>query len=162
MGRDGSYPLRGHCQRKFGGKVTAGSCFIIITSRGRCSRCRRSFGDQLILDTTTESFDRVLAPKVTGSMTLHEVFPVGTLDFMVLFSSCGQLFGFPGQGSYASGNAFLDTLALHRRDQGDNCRAFQWTSWRGMGMAASTDFIDAELDFRGITDISRDEAFIAW
>lgn len=118
--------------------------------------------DQLILDSTVESFDRVLAPKVTGSMTLHEVFPVGTLDFMVLFSSCGQLFGFPGQGSYASGNAFLDTLASHRREQGDNCRAFQWTSWRGMGMAASTDFISAELESKGITDISRDEAFRAW
>lgn len=118
--------------------------------------------DQLILDSTADSFDRVLAPKVTGSMTLHQVFPVGSLDFMVLFSSCGQLFGFPGQGSYASGNAFLDTLASHRREQGDNCRAFQWTSWRGMGMAASTDFINAELDSKGITDISRDEAFIAW
>ena len=118
--------------------------------------------DQLILESTRESFDRVLAPKVTGSMTLHEAFPVGTLDFMVLFSSCGQLFGFPGQGSYASGNAFLDTLASHRRDQGDNCVAFQWTSWRGMGMAASTDFINAELESKGITDVTKDEAFRAW
>ena len=118
--------------------------------------------DQLILDMTADSIDRVLAPKVAGSMTLHQVFPVGSLDFMVLFSSCGQLFGFPGQGSYASGNAFLDTLASHRREQGDNCRAFQWTSWRGMGMAASTDFINAELESKGITDISRDEAFQAW
>ena len=118
--------------------------------------------DQLILESTRESFDRVLAPKVTGSMTLHESFPVGTLDFMVLFSSCGQLFGFPGQGSYASGNAFLDTLASHRREQGDNCVAFQWTSWRGMGMAASTDFISAELDSKGITDVTKDEAFRAW
>ena len=118
--------------------------------------------DQLILESTRESFDRVLAPKVTGSMTLHESFPVGTLDFMVFFSSCGQLFGFPGQGSYASGNAFLDTLASHRRDQGDNCVAFQWTSWRGMGMAASTDFINAELESKGITDVTKDEAFRAW
>jgi hypothetical protein len=28
------------------------------------------------------------------------------LDFFVLFSSCGQLLGFPGQASYASGNSF--------------------------------------------------------
>lgn len=118
--------------------------------------------DQLILESTPESFDRVLAPKITGSMTLHQSFPVGTLDFLVLFSSCGQLFGFPGQGSYASGNAFLDTLASHRRKQGDNCMAFQWTSWRGMGMAASTDFINAELESKGITDITKDEAFRAW
>ena len=118
--------------------------------------------DQLILNSTADSFNRVLAPKVAGGLALHQLFPVGTLDFFVLFSSCGQLFGFPGQGSYASGNAFLDTLANHRRDQGDNCVAVQWTSWRGMGMAASTDFINAELESKGITDITRDEAFRAW
>ena len=118
--------------------------------------------DQLVLDATTDSFDRVLAPKVAGGLALHRLFPVKSLDFFILFSSCGQHFGFPGQGSYASANAFLDTLASHRRNQGDNSVAFQWTSWRGMGMAASTDFIDAELESKGITDITRDEAFRAW
>ena len=118
--------------------------------------------DQLILESTSDSFDRVLAPKVAGSLALHRLFPVKSLDFFILFSSCGQHFGFPGQGSYASANAFLDTLASHRRSQGDTCVAFQWTSWRGMGMAASTDFINAELESKGITDITRDEAFRAW
>ena len=118
--------------------------------------------DQLILDSTTESFSRVLAPKIAGSLALHRLFPAQSLDFFILFSSCGQLFGFPGQGSYASGNAFLDTLATHRRSQGDNCVAIQWTSWRGLGMAASTDFINAELESKGIADVTRDEAFRAW
>ncbi|KAJ5945154.1 polyketide synthase [Penicillium verrucosum] len=88
-------------------------------------------------------------------------FPPGTLDFMIFFSSCGQLFGFPGQASYASGNAFLDTLAAHRRNQGDNAVSLQWSSWRGMGMATSNEFINAELANKGITDITRDEAFQA-
>ncbi|KAI0437779.1 6-methylsalicylic acid synthase [Xylaria telfairii] len=118
--------------------------------------------DQLIQETTTESFSRVLSPKVPGALALHVAFPVGTLDWFVLFSSCGQLFGFPGQGSYASGNAFLDTLATHRRKQGDNAVAFQWTSWRGLGMAASTEFINAELESKGITDITIEEGFRAW
>ena len=118
--------------------------------------------DQLLLDATVDSFERVLTPKVAGGLVLHRLFPVKSVDFFVLFSSCGQHFGFPGQGSYASANAFLDTLATHRRNQGDTCVAFQWTSWRGMGMAASTDFINAELESRGITDITRDEAFRAW
>jgi 6-methylsalicylic acid synthase len=116
----------------------------------------------MILQCTQPSFQRVLAPKITGAMVLHSLFPVGTLDFMMLFSSCGQLFGFPGQASYASGNAFLDSLATLRRSQGDNTMALQWTSWRGLGMAASTDFINAELQSKGITDITRDEAFRAW
>lgn len=118
--------------------------------------------DQLVLNSTAESFSRVLAPKIEGSLTLHRLFPVHSLDFFVLFSSCGQLFGFPGQGSYASGNAFLDTLATHRRNQGDNCIAIQWTSWHGLGMAASTDFINAELESKGITDVTPEDAFRAW
>lgn len=118
--------------------------------------------DQIVLATTMDSFHRVLSPKIAGALTLHSIFPPGSLDFFVLFSSCGQLFGFPGQSSYASGNAFLDTLATHRRNLGDNAIAFQWTSWRGLGMAASTDFINAELESKGITDVTRDEAFRAW
>ena len=118
--------------------------------------------DQLVLQTTSDSFSRVLAPKVGGALALHALYPPGTLDFFVLFSSCGQLFGFPGQSSYASGNAFLDALATHRRSAADNAIAFQWTSWRGLGMAASTDFINAELESKGITDVTRDDAFRAW
>ncbi|KAI0911775.1 6-methylsalicylic acid synthase [Ustulina deusta] len=118
--------------------------------------------DQLIQNATVQSYSRVLSPKVSGALALHAAFPVGALDWFVLFSSCGQLFGFPGQGSYASGNAFLDALAVHRRRQGDNSVAFQWTSWRALGMADSTDFINAELESKGITDITVEEAFRAW
>lgn len=118
--------------------------------------------DQLVLETTPESVARVLAPKVSGGLALDAAFPAGTLDWLVLFSSCGQLFGFPGQGSYASGNAFLDALATRRRALGDCAVAFQWTSWRGLGMAASTEFISAELESRGITDITVEEGFRAW
>ncbi|KAH8585959.1 polyketide syntase 2 [Bisporella sp. PMI_857] len=123
-------------------------------------------GDELVLSTTPLAFSRVLAPKVAGSLSLHKAFPPTSVDFFMLFSSCGQLFGFPGQASYASGNAFLDNLAEHRRALGDNAIALQWTSWRGLGMAATTqasaDFIEAELEGKGITSISRDEAFLAW
>lgn len=122
--------------------------------------------DQMVLETTPESFNRVLAPKIAGTLALHQAFPPNTVDFFVLFSSCGQLFGFPGQASYASGNAFLDSMAERRRALGDNAIALQWTSWRGLGMAASTpaseEFIEAELQSKGITSISRDDAFRAW
>lgn len=149
--------------------------------------------DQLVMDTTPEAFARVLAPKIRGALALDEVFPAGKngedgggeegegegLDWMVLFSSCGQLFGFPGQSSYASGNAFLDALAVHRRRRqvsssssssssangrrANTTVAIQWTSWRGLGMAVEgTGVIDAELEGRGITDVTAEEAFRAW
>ncbi|KAF5860517.1 hypothetical protein ETB97_001417 [Aspergillus alliaceus] len=117
---------------------------------------------ELVCNTTPASMCRVLAPKVSGTLTLHALFPPQSLDFMVLFSSCGQLFGFPGQASYGAGNAFLDTLATHRRQQGDHTVSFQWTSWRGAGMAASSELIKLELVNKGITDITSQEAFCAW
>ena len=118
--------------------------------------------NQLVLEVDQGAFNSVIKPKVQGALALHKAFPPGTLDFLVLFSSCGQLLGFTGQASYASGNAFLDTLATHRRNLGDNTVSMMWTSWRGLGMAASTRYIDAELHARGIADVTREEAFSAW
>ncbi|CAZ86184.1 unnamed protein product [Tuber melanosporum] len=120
--------------------------------------------DAFTHEATEQSFKNVLTPKVDGSWALHNAFPVGTLDFFALFSSCGQLFGFPGQGAYASGNAFLDALANYRRNSGDNTLSLMWTAWSGLGMSASTsaDYIDAEMESKGITSVTRDEAFRAW
>ncbi|KAL4905657.1 KR domain-containing protein [Aspergillus multicolor] len=124
--------------------------------------------NQLISQSTPSFFAAVLAPKVRGALTLHTCFPPASanLDFFVLSSSCGQLLGFLGQASYASGNAFLDALALtrSRRAQGDrNALSLLWTSWRGLGMGVSSSgALEAELYARGITDISPDEAFRAW
>ncbi|KAI6826146.1 hypothetical protein KC332_g7848 [Hortaea werneckii] len=118
--------------------------------------------NELILEITSEAFGRVLEPKMTGALALHKAFPPKSLDFFLLFSSFGQLFGFPGQGSYGSANAFLDGLATHRRGLGDNAISLLWTSWRGAGMASSTEFISAELESKGITDISAEDAFRAW
>ena len=110
-----------------------------------------------------ESLRTVLRPKVGGAVVLDELFPPGSLDFFVLFSSCGYLLGLPGQTSYAAGNAFLDGLAARRRSAGDKATvSFGWTSWRGLGMSTSTEIIDLELAARGTADISPAEAFGAW
>lgn len=118
--------------------------------------------DQLVEEITPSAFSNVLAPKITGALNLDTLYPAGSLDFFIMFSSCGQLLGFPGQASYASGNSFLDTLASQRRKQGDNAVSMMWTSWHGLGMAASTEYINAELHARGITDVTKEEAFMAW
>ncbi|KAK7990516.1 hypothetical protein PG990_014796 [Apiospora arundinis] len=120
--------------------------------------------DSLLSETTEDSFARVLSPKISGALALHRAFPpvaAGGLDFFVLYSSIGQLVGTSGQSSYGSGNAFLDTLAAHRRQLGDNAIAFQWTAWRGLGMGTSA-FLALELETKGITDITRREGFTAW
>ncbi|MEA5366924.1 type I polyketide synthase [Amycolatopsis sp., V23-08] len=110
-----------------------------------------------------ESLRTVLRPKVAGGLTLHKLFPPGSVDFFALFSSSGYLLGLPGQASYAAANAFLDALAAHRRAAGDRgTTSFGWTSWRGLGMSTSSAIIDVELAARGTADIALADAFAAW
>jgi len=110
-----------------------------------------------------DSLRAVMRAKVEGAWVLHELFPPGTLDFFVLFSSSGYLLRITGQASYAAGNAFLDALAVHRRAAGcARTLSLGWTSWRGLGMATSSAVIEAELRSRGVGDISSTDAFRAW
>ncbi|KAJ4335911.1 hypothetical protein N0V87_005767 [Didymella glomerata] len=115
-----------------------------------------------IKDTTPSSYASVMTPKIQGALNLHTLFPPGTLDFFVLFSSIGQIIGTPGQSAYATSNAFLDGLATHRRAQGCNTIAIQWTAWRALGLASDTALVDLELNSKGVTDISVQEGFKAW
>jgi 6-methylsalicylic acid synthase len=118
--------------------------------------------DRMAMELDEASLGAVMHPKVTGALVLHEMYPPGSLDFFVLFSSAGQLLRIPGQSSYASANAFLDGLARHRAALGDpGALSVCWTSWRGMGMSVSA-VVEMELRARGTVDISADEAFAAW
>ncbi|MFC5241980.1 type I polyketide synthase [Streptomyces atrovirens] len=108
-------------------------------------------------------WERVMRAKTTGALALHRLFPPGSVDFFVLYSSAGQLLHLPGQGPYAAANAFLDALARHRRTGGHrDTLSLAWTSWRGLGMAAGADTVTAELRARGTDALDGEEALEAW
>jgi 6-methylsalicylic acid synthase len=115
----------------------------------------------LLMNTTPEDLDVAMRPKVDGTLTLHEVFPPEQLDWMVLFSSCGYLAGFPGQGAYACANSFLDGMARHRRRLGDRTVSVAWTAWRGLGMGSTSGYVAAQLDALGMGTVTADEAIRA-
>ncbi|MGW2892783.1 type I polyketide synthase [Streptomyces griseoruber] len=118
--------------------------------------------DQLVDRLDPAALAAVLRPKAGGALTLRRLFPPGSLDFLVHFSSCGQFLGLTGQAAYASANAFLDALAAHDRAQGvAGSLSLAWTSWRGLGMADNA-AVDAELRAHGVGDITAAEAFGAW
>ncbi|MFG1800886.1 type I polyketide synthase [Micromonospora carbonacea] len=118
--------------------------------------------NRMLADVDEESVRTVLRPKVAGAWTLHELFPPGTLDFLVFFSSCGQLLGLPGQSTYGPANVFLDALAAFRQaTDGDVTLSLGWTSWRSKGMSVN-EVVDLELRARGVGAISVREAFDAW
>ena len=85
--------------------------------------------DEFLLRMSTDTFQRVLRPKVRGGWLLHRLLKDHPLDFFVLFSSTGSVIAQPGQGNYAAGNAFLDALAHHRRTLGLPAIAIGWGPW---------------------------------
>ncbi|OBK70351.1 type I polyketide synthase [Mycobacterium sp. 1274761.0] len=115
----------------------------------------------LLINTTGEDIAAVMRPKVAGTLNLHRIFPPEQLDWMVLFSSCGYLAGFPGQGAYACANSFLDVMARHRRALGDRTTAVAWTAWRGLGMGSDSGFVAAQLEALGMGTVAADDAMRA-
>jgi len=85
--------------------------------------------DELLLRMKTETFQRVLRPKVNGGWLLHHLLKDYPLDFFILFSSVGSVIASLGQGNYAAANTFLDALANHRRSLGLPALSIGWGPW---------------------------------
>ncbi|MCP4201928.1 MAG: SDR family NAD(P)-dependent oxidoreductase [bacterium] len=84
---------------------------------------------------TPESVDRVLAPKVQGTLVLADLLADTELDFFVAFSSTSTILGPPGQVDYVAANSFLNAFADSRADQPGLTLALNWGMWREVGMA---------------------------
>ncbi|MFI0479674.1 acyltransferase domain-containing protein [Actinomadura sp. 9N215] len=115
---------------------------------------------QLITQLDPDILHAVLAPKIDGTLVLHDLFPPGSLDFFVLYSSIGQLIHSTGQGAYATANAFIDAFAHHR---GGDTISLAWPGWRNLGLyATATDIFTQEMSISGTGDVSADTAFRCW
>jgi acyl transferase domain-containing protein/acyl carrier protein len=93
-------------------------------------------GAGLVQLKTPEIANSVLEPKVKGTLVLDAVLKDIKLDFLVLFSSVGAIYGGFGQVDYCAANAFLDAFAHHKffrnqmRTISINWDWWQWDSWQ--------------------------------
>ncbi|MDX2878207.1 SDR family NAD(P)-dependent oxidoreductase, partial [Streptomyces ipomoeae] len=105
--------------------------------------------DAVVTGLTAEQIDRVYRPKVDAAVHLDELTRDLDLRAFVLFSSAAGVFGNPGQGAYASANAFLDALAERRRSLGLPAVSLAWGHWsHGDGMAAHLSEADVRRNRR--------------
>jgi polyketide synthase 12 len=82
--------------------------------------------------------ERVLAPKVGGSLALCDALREEGLDFLLLCSSSIGVLGGIGQSDYAAANAFMDALAQYESARGMPVVSVAWDLWQ-------TDSWQAEL-----------------
>ncbi|SHF70797.1 Acyl transferase domain-containing protein [Litoreibacter ascidiaceicola] len=99
--------------------------------------------DDPIMAKTVTSIEDVFAPKIHGTQVLHEVFPDGSLDWMVLFSSSSTATAPIGQVDYVAANEYLNAYAKSRSGGQTRVLAINWGIWADVGMAA--DAMDSRL-----------------
>jgi NADPH:quinone reductase-like Zn-dependent oxidoreductase/SAM-dependent methyltransferase/acyl carrier protein len=110
--------------------------------------------DAPLVSLTRERMRSVMAPKAHGAWLLHESTRDFELDCFVMFSSVSSVFGNPAQGSYGAANAFLDSLAHHRRELGLPALTINWGVLGGKGYVARNKRVAEFLARQGTTELS--------
>ncbi|MBW4432010.1 MAG: SDR family NAD(P)-dependent oxidoreductase [Pelatocladus maniniholoensis HA4357-MV3] len=131
-----SYPLRG--------------VFHLAGISGRKARLSES---------TLDDLEEVFQAKVRGSWNLHQLSLETKLDYFVLFSSAGAIWGAKEQGLYDAVNHLMDALAHLRRLQALPATSLNWALLAGNGIV-SQEYEDW-LKQIGLKKINLDKAFEA-
>lgn len=102
--------------------------------------CAGVIRDSFLVNKNPGEFEKVLKPKVYGTMYLDEAAAGENLDFFVLFSSVTSVLGNIGQCDYAYANSFMDyyaemreNLRLSGRRSGKSL-SINWSLWQEGGM----------------------------
>ncbi|PEP92268.1 hypothetical protein CN582_25460 [Bacillus wiedmannii] len=96
--------------------------------------------DSFILNKSIESFEKVLHPKITGTLNLDNATAEDKLDFFLMFSSIAALMPNQGQCDYSAGNSFIDYYAEYRKylvstkKRSGISLAINWPLWADGGM----------------------------
>jgi acyl transferase domain-containing protein/NADPH:quinone reductase-like Zn-dependent oxidoreductase/NAD(P)-dependent dehydrogenase (short-subunit alcohol dehydrogenase family)/SAM-dependent methyltransferase/acyl carrier protein len=110
--------------------------------------------DAPLVSLTPERMRSVIDPKAHGAWLLHESTRDLKLDYFVMFSSVSSIFGNPGQGNYGAANAFLDSLAHHRRALGLPALTVNWGVLGGEGYVARNQRVAEFLARQGTTELA--------
>ncbi len=102
--------------------------------------CAGLIEDAFIIRKTTASLQKVMRPKVFGTIHLDRLTRPEPLDFFIVFSSIAAVMPNQGQCDYAAANSFLDAFVAYRNHL---CRehrrsgasiAVNWPLWQNGGI----------------------------
>ncbi|WP_163865693.1 type I polyketide synthase [Myxococcus eversor] len=116
--------------------------------------CAVALDDKPLERLDRASLDRVMAAKAQGAWNLHLLTRASPLNHLILFSSISSLIGNAGQGSYVAATAFLDQLAVYRRQQGLAATALQWGALGEAGLVARNANVAQHLEHLGLRGLS--------
>ncbi|MCY8787193.1 SDR family NAD(P)-dependent oxidoreductase [Bacillus inaquosorum] len=91
--------------------------------------------DSAIFDKEIESFQRIIEPKINGTIALDEWLKNENLDFICYFSSSSAILGDFGCCDYAIGNRFQMAYAQYRNElHSGKTFVINWPVWKDGGM----------------------------
>ncbi|MEM7475716.1 MAG: beta-ketoacyl reductase [Planctomycetota bacterium] len=114
--------------------------------------------DKLLVDLDRDTLERVLRPKVLGGWNLHHETMDRELDSFIVFSSLSSVFGHAGQANYSAANAFLDSLAYHRRALGLPATVMNWGHLGEVGYLAEREQLGQRLERQGVLSFTVKQA----
>ncbi|MBD2410515.1 polyketide synthase [Nostoc calcicola FACHB-389] len=89
---------------------------------------------------TPEEAEKILAPKVKGTIVIDAIIKNIELDLFVLVSSNSSIVAEFGQVDYCAANAFLDAYAhSNAGKEGRFITSINWDTWQEVGMAVNTE-----------------------
>lgn len=112
--------------------------------------CAMVLDDDLAIRMTKERMQRVMLPKVQGTLNLHKATLELPLRQFICISSISSLIGNVGQTNYVAANAFLDTFAHYRQAAGLPATTINLGVLQEIGVVARDENLAKVLDAKGI------------
>jgi polyketide synthase PksN len=116
-------------------------------------------GSGLLFTKDKADFDRVVKPKIYGTLLMDELLKEDHLEFFITCSSLTAEFSSAGQVDYAAGNAFLDAFTYQLNKRGVPALTIDWCGWNESGMALKYGINEIENAFKTINNAEAIEVF---
>jgi len=103
--------------------------------------------DASIARMNAQQLDTALTAKLDVTEAAFDIFADHMSAFGLVFSSLQSFSRMAGQGNYAAGSTFADTVALSEHAQGRGVTVVNWGYWADEGIVATQDYKDRQARF---------------